>query len=269
MELFCRKLGSGDPVIILHGLYGSSDNWYSIGKALADDHEVFMIDLRNHGHSPHHPEHNYQVMCHDVADFFTLHNLSRAIILGHSMGGKTAMAFGLEYPEKVNKMIVVDISPFVFDRSVTPEETSHQRIMKGLLSIHPERLANREEADMLLQKFIAPFSIRQFLLKNLKRDTGGRFYWALNIPVLAESMPDIFAPIISEKDCDPFALPHFPLLFIKGEYSAYIKRRDEEAIRHCLPWSQIITVHGTGHWMHVEQPAAFLAAVRNFIGRDS
>jgi len=267
MELFFRKLGSGEPLIILHGLYGSSDNWYTIGRALADHHEVFMIDQRNHGLSPHSPDHNYRVMCNDLADFFIRIGINRAIFLGHSMGGKTALAFGMEHPEKVKKMILVDISPFAYDLTATEEANSHQHILQGLLAIHTETIASRGEADIILQRFVNSLSVRQFLLKNLKRDSAGKFHWTLNLPVLAENLEGIFAGIIPENDSQSNTIPQFPLLFIKGEYSGYINKKDEALIRHLLPWSQITTIRGAGHWIHAEQPAAFLEAVRDFIGR--
>jgi esterase len=264
MDLFFRKTGSGDPIIILHGLYGSSDNWHSIGRALAYDHEVFMIDLRNHGHSPHHPEHNYRVMGEDLADFFIAHHLEQAIFIGHSMGGKTALSFGLANPEKIKKMILVDISPFPYDMAVSSEAILHQRILQGLLAIQPDTISDRREADKILQKFISSLSIRQFLLKNLKRNRGGRFYWALNIPALAENIKGIFTGILREEEQNPLAIP-FPLLFIKGENSGYINERDERDIRHFFPWSQIVTIQGAGHWVHAEQPESFLNVVRKFI----
>ena len=265
MELYFRKLGSGDPLVILHGLYGSSDNWYSIGRALAHDNEVYLVDQRNHGHSLHHPEHNYGVMCSDLTEFFNRHNLNATIILGHSMGGKTALAFGLQYPEKVKKMIVVDISPFGYDQSHSQESTAHHRIIQGLLTIHPETLISRAEADTILQKSIAPSSIRQFLLKNLKRDGRGKFFWAMNIPAIAANMTDIFEGVIPHNTCNTTDIPQFPLLFIRGEYSGYIKNRDEAAIRQCFPWSQLVMVKGSGHWLHAEQPQTFLHIVKDFL----
>jgi len=267
MELHYRKTGSGKPIIILHGLYGSSDNWHSIGRALASDHEVFMLDLRNHGQSPHDPEHNYQVMGEDLSEFLTRHNLDRCIFIGHSMGGKCALAFGMKYPEKVEKMILVDISPFQYNLEASGEAVSHQQIIQGLLSIHPEVLSDRREADKILQKYISPLHIRLFLQKNLKRHPDGRFYWTLNLPVLAKNIPAIFSGIIREKEPAPVYISHFPLLFIKGENSGYINKRDEEDIRRYFPWSQIATIHGAGHWLHAEQPGAFLDAVRQFINQ--
>jgi esterase len=266
MELFFRKSGKGDPLIILHGLYGSSDNWYSIARELSANHTVYLIDQRNHGHSPHHADHNYDVMREDLHGFMQKHNLERAIIMGHSMGGKTALAFGIKYPEMIVKMIVVDISPLQYSsRSDSTESVTHERIIRSLLSVHPEQLSSRDEADRILLKTIAPPAIRQFLLKNLKRSADGSFYWAMNIQALADNLPAIFAGVIPGENSGEQVIQDFPLLFIKGEYSGYIRRRDEEAIRHTFPRAQLITIAGSGHWVHAEQPVAFLEAIRSFI----
>lgn len=267
MKLFFRKSGSGDPIIILHGLYGSSDNWHSIGRKLAEEFTVYMIDHRNHGQSPHHPEHNYEVLGEDLKTFLLDQAVSKPVIIGHSMGGKTALAFGLNYPEMVKKIIVVDISPLGYPyQAFSAESSSHERIIQALQSIDPAQLASREEADAMLQKTIAPASIRQFLLKNLKRSREGKFFWALNIPALAENLPAIYAGIIPESM--PGGIPQFPLLFIKGEYSRYIRRSDEAAIRLYFPWAGIKVISGAGHWIHAEQPEAFLRTVRSFINLD-
>jgi len=266
MQLSFRKLGtSGNPMVILHGLYGSSDNWYSIGRVLAQQYQVYLVDQRNHGNSPHHPEHNYTVMREDLDEFFNTRGLSQAIVLGHSMGGKAAIAFGMKYPEKVSKMIVVDISPFAYDVYHSQEATSHHRIIRSLMEINPETLSGRKEADEILKKSIAPPSIRQFLLKNLKRDSHGSFHWALNIPALAGNVSGIFAGVVQKETPYSHEILKFPLLFIKGEYSGYIKNTDEEAIRFSFPWSRIITVKGSGHWLHAEQPEAFLRVVMEFL----
>ena len=269
MELFFRKSGAGDPVIILHGLYGSSDNWHSIGRELATEHTVYLIDQRNHGASPHHPEHNYPALRDDLYEFMQKHGISKPIILGHSMGGKTALAFGLKYPEKVAKMIVVDISPLGYaSHQNSPGSNIHERIISTLQTIRPDLLTSREEADRLLQKTIAPLAIRQFLLKNLKRSAEGKFFWSLNVDALAENMPAIFSGILPEST-DEIPIPRFPLLFIRGEFSTYIRSKDEEAIHQYFPWAGITMIPGAGHWVHAEQPEAFLKNIRNFIQEDN
>jgi esterase len=265
MELFFRRLGSGDPLIILHGLYGSSDNWYSIGRALAEDHEVFMPDQRNHGNSAHHLQHDYSVMADDLEAFFEAQHLQTAVIIGHSMGGKTALAFGLRNPGMVKKMIVVDISPFRYDESSAPEDISHEHILRSLLTLDPGSLTGREDADNKLKPFISSVPVRQFLLKNLKRDSGGRFYWALNLPALQEHLPDIYDSTLPAEDAA--TPPEFPLLFIKGASSGYLKKEEFENIRHYFPRAELAVIGGAGHWVHAEQPEEFLSVVRKFLAR--
>jgi esterase len=267
MELFFRKLGAGKPIVILHGLYGSSDNWYTIGRALADQYEVFIPDQRNHGNSPHQSNHDYKAMSEDLNDFFVQHNLNRAVILGHSMGGKTALAFGIKYPEKVEKMIVVDISPFGYDETSAPEVVSHEQIMKSLMMLHPETLGGRQDADNRLRQQISSEPVRQFLLKNLKRDSEGRFYWSMNLPVLQKHLADIYATILPSQITRAEDFPVFPLLFIKGKNSGYLRKEEFDNIRHFFPHAELAEIAGAGHWVHAEQPDQFLLTIRNFISK--
>jgi esterase len=265
MELSYRKLGAGKPVIILHGLYGSSDNWYTIGRALADQHEVFIPDQRNHGNSLHSADHDYNIMADDLNDFFIQHNLQKAVILGHSMGGKTALAFGLKYPEKVEKMIVVDISPFGYDETSAPEVVSHEQIMRSLMMLQPETLKGRKDADDRLQGHIRQEPVRQFLLKNLKRNHEGIFYWTMNLPVLQQHLPDIYASIMPPDITGPADIPAFPLMFIKGENSGYLRKEEFDSIKHFFPHAELAEIAGAGHWVHAERPVEFLETIRNFI----
>jgi esterase len=267
MKLFFRKLGSGKPIVILHGLYGSSDNWYTIGRALADQYEVFIPDQRNHGNSPHHPDHNYNVMADDLNEFFNQHNLHRAVILGHSMGGKTALAFGLKYPEKVEKMIVVDISPFGYDETSAPEVISHEQIMRSLMTLQPGTLKGRQDAENRIQKHIPSEPVRQFLLKNLKRNSEGVFYWAMNLPVLQQHLADIYTTIMPSDSTRPADIPVFPLMFIKGKNSGYLKKEEFDNIRHFFPHAVLAEIAGAGHWVHAEQPDEFLNTIRSFISQ--
>jgi esterase len=267
MKLFFRRLGIGQPIVILHGLYGSSDNWYTIGRALADQYEVFIPDQRNHGNSPHLQDHDYNVMSDDLNDFFIRHNLTRAVILGHSMGGKTALTFGLKYPEKVEKMIVVDISPFGYDETSAPEVISHEQIMRNLMALQPETLKGRQDANNRLQKHIRSETVRQFLLKNLKRDSEGVFYWAMNLPVLQHHLVDIYASIMPSEQTRPDDIPVFPLMFIKGENSGYLRKEEFDSIRNFFPHAELAEIAGAGHWVHAEQPEEFLKTIRNFISK--
>jgi pimeloyl-ACP methyl ester carboxylesterase len=267
MELFYRSLGTGKPIVILHGLYGSSDNWYTIGRALAGQYSVFIPDQRNHGNSPHSPDHDYNALSDDLNEFFIQHNLTRAVILGHSMGGKTALAFGLKYPEKVEKMIVVDISPFGYDETSAPEVISHEHIMRSLLMLKIETLHGRQDADDRLQEQIRQAPVRQFLLKNLKRDSQGTFYWAMNLPVLQQHLADIYASILPSEQIKPIEIPVFPLMFIKGENSGYLRKEEFDSIRHFFPHAELAEIAGAGHWVHAERPDEFLKAILDFISK--
>ncbi len=265
MDFFYRRLGAGNPIVILHGLYGSSDNWYTIGRSLADQFEVFIPDQRNHGNSPHLPNHNYNALSDDLNDFFIQHSLSRAIILGHSMGGKAALAFGLKYPEKVEKMIVVDISPFGYDETSAPEVISHEQIMRSLMMLKPETLKGRQDADNTLAEQIRSEPVRQFLLKNLKRNSRGLFYWTINLPVLQEHLAEIYASVLPSENTRPDELPVFPLMFIKGKNSGYLRNEEFNRIKHLFPHAELVEIERAGHWVHAEQPDEFLKTIRNFI----
>jgi pimeloyl-ACP methyl ester carboxylesterase len=266
MNLFFRKSGSGEPLIILHGLYGSSDNWYSIGRELSSSFTVYLVDQRNHGNSPHSPVHNYNVLSNDINEFMDSQQIPQAFIMGHSMGGKTALTFGLQHPEKIKKMIVVDISPLNYNKDKESTESKfHKQIIGSLQNIDLANLKSREDAEKDLMRVMPLKPVRQFLLKNLKRNNDGTFRWTLNLQALAENMTDIFAGNINENDTDPRSIPEFPLLFIKGELSGYIRPRDEEAIRQFFPWAGIKVIQEAGHWIHAEQPRAFLETVKLFL----
>jgi pimeloyl-ACP methyl ester carboxylesterase len=267
MHLFYRKSGSGAPLIILHGLYGSSDNWYSIGRELSSSYTIYLLDQRNHGNSPHDPVHNYDVLASDLFDFIRENIKEPVMIMGHSMGGKTALSFGLKHPELVGKMIVVDMSPLGYDMNDASNAGNyHMQIIRALQSLKAETLSSREEADRMLSEGVPSPVVRQFLLKNLKRTPDGKFHWAFNLQALAANMPQIFYGVIDENTTDPRSIPVFPLLFIKGERSPYIGNRDEEAIHQYFPKAEISVVPDAGHWVHAEQPKVFLETVKQFLG---
>ncbi|HZB15132.1 MAG TPA: alpha/beta fold hydrolase, partial [Chryseolinea sp.] len=178
MKLFFRELGEGEPVVILHGLFGSSDNWLTQAKLFAPHYRVLSVDLRNHGQSPHSDDFDYPSMVSDIHEFIQDQNITDPIIIGHSMGGKTAMNFALAYPDKVSKLIVVDIAP----RSYNLE---HYTIVEGLKAIPLDQLTSRNEADDILSQHVAEADVRQFLLKNLQRKSTGGFSWKINLPVIS------------------------------------------------------------------------------------
>ncbi len=260
MELNYKKIGSGYPILILHGLYGSSDNWLSISKELAGNYEVYLLDARNHGDSPHSMSHTYTDMAGDLFNFIKQHQLNKPIIIGHSMGGKAAIRFSLEFPDQLSKLIVVDIS---MSSSSKKKEEEHKTIVKSLLNLNLENISTRQEADTFLSDYIPVKQVRQFLLKNLTRDRNGEFKWKLNLQALEKNMPEIMGGVISLNE--NFKPVQVPSLFIKGEKSDYLKDEDFEEIQKYFTHT-ISRSLPAGHWIHVEQPGQFLEHVQNFIG---
>lgn len=253
MKLNYKVFGEGKTIIILHGLLGSLDNWVTIAKKLSDHYKVFVIDQRNHGKSPHAEEHNFEAMSEDLAEFYNEHGVDKAILIGHSMGGKTAMQFAIDHPDKVEKMIVVDIGTKGYARG-------HDEIFDALLSSDPGKIENRGEADEKLKPKIPDFAVRQFLLKNLeRRDDGSGYEWKMNLPVLYREYDNITEPLHTKNSVD------LPVLFMKGSNSPYIGEEDLPEIRRIFPDSRLQTVEGAGHWVHAEAPDAFLELARNFI----
>lgn len=253
MELYYREFGQGAPVIILHGLLGFSDNWQTIAKALADEHLVITPDLRNHGRSPHMPSHTYREMAEDLGHFLDQHGIYATALVGHSMGGKVAMHFALEHPDRVERLVVVDIAP------TAAAPGNHEHIFQALMALDISRLQTREEADLFLQKYIPEAAIRQFLLKNLTRNPDGSFAWKMNLPVLWKHYSDILAPV---EGSEPFDRP---VLFVRGGRSNYIRDSDVGVIRALFPRARLETIEGAGHWVHADKPQELLALLRPFL----
>lgn len=252
MELYHREFGQGNPVIILHGLFGFSDNWQTIAKGLADTHLVVTPDLRNHGRSPHLPSHTYPEMAEDLKAFMESHWMFSAAVVGHSMGGKVAMQLALSHPEMVERLVVVDIAP---DRA----EDNHSSIFDALIGMDLSKMKTRQEAETYLSERIPDVGTRQFLLKNITREDDGTFTWKMNLPVLWKHFDDILAPVQGHEPFDK------PTLFIRGSRSDYIKDDDFPFIRTLFPQAKIITVEGAGHWVHADKPAELLGILKEFL----
>ncbi|MCI0751336.1 MAG: alpha/beta fold hydrolase [Flammeovirgaceae bacterium] len=251
MKLFYRELGQGQPILILHGLLGSSDNWLTQAKLLAENYKVYFLDQRNHGQSPHSDEHTYDLMAEDLKEFIDSHQLNTPIIIGHSMGGKTAMRFVSKYPQQVNVLIVVDIAPKAYN-------IHHDHIMEGLMAIPIKTLASRHEADKILSRYVEEADVRQFLLKNLSRKAEGGFTWKANVPVLNKCLPEIVQaielPVPFEK----------ATLFIRGKNSNYVRDEDRALIKKYFPKSDLLTMD-TGHWVQAEKPQEFVSVVHHYL----
>lgn len=252
MKLFYRAFGNGDPLIILHGLFGSSDNWQTLAKKFAEDFRVFTVDLRNHGRSFHHDEFDYDVMMHDVENLINDIGLEKVSLMGHSMGGKLSMNYTLNHPEKVENLIVVDIAPRRY-------QVLHDGIIKALKSLNLSEFEKREEVDTALSDMLQNFSVRQFLLKNLVRKSKGGFYWKINLDVIDRNIQNLVAEINSEH---PY---NGNTLFIAGDKSDYIRPVDEEQILELFPSAKIKYLPGTGHWVHAQAPELLYKTVIDFL----
>jgi esterase len=252
MQLHYLSYGTGYPLIILHGLFGSLDNWHTLSKNFSEHYQVFSLDQRNHGRSPHSDEFNYSVMAQDLADFLEQQNLSEVYLLGHSMGGKVAMEFAFNSPAKVSKLIVADIAP----KDYPP---SHKTLLETLLSIDLTQFTNRKDIDKNLTSKIPDFGVRQFILKNIYLNDDGIFTWKMNLSGIYKNYAVLSQNITREKTCSR------PTLFIRGEKSPYIQESDYPLINSLFTQAKIVTMPNVGHWVHAEAPKEFYKIVMEFL----
>jgi esterase len=253
MELFYRALGQGHPLIILHGLMGSSDNWLTQSKMLAEQYHVYMVDQRNHGRSFHSDEFDYKVLAEDLKHFIDKHIMGKPIVLGHSMGGKAAMNFAVKYPDLIDKLIVVDIAPKAYP-------VHHDSIIDGLKAIPIETLQSRDDADSILSQYVLESDVRQFLLKNLSRKSEGGFAWKINLPVIDKNLEKISEGMQYD------GTYHGPTLFVRGSKSKYVHDDDRQNIKALFPNSTLVTMD-TGHWVQAEKPNEFVAIIKEFLAK--
>ncbi len=250
MQLHYRKYGEGQPLVILHGLFGSSDNWQTLGKQFANDFEVYLVDQRNHGRSPKSEEFNYQIMADDLHELISSLDLDEIILVGHSMGGKAVMTYAQQHPEYIEKLVVVDIG-------VKQYPMHHDLIIEGLTSIDLDVINTRKGAEEQLSRYIKDFGVKQFLLKNLYWESKGRLGWRINLPVLIDRMPDILSEV------PPFRV-ETPTMFIRGDQSNYILEDDYDDISFLFPDVKMETVVDSGHWVHAEKPKEFYELIMDF-----
>jgi esterase len=253
MKLFYRKFGEGQPFIILHGLFGQSDNWNTFAKQISEEgYEVYTVDQRNHGLSPHSTTWDYHSMSSDIEQLMASLQLKKCILLGHSMGGKTAMQFALEHSGLLDKLIVADISP----RYYLPH---HKAVLQGLQAVDFKIIKTRKEAEHILSQYINDNGTRQFLLKNIYWKTNGEMDWRFNLDIINKEIENVGKAIQADDHCE------IPTLFIRGERSDYILDSDLELIKEIFPRSYIETIPNAGHWIHAEQPQSFLKCIMDFI----
>ncbi|MBU1439465.1 MAG: alpha/beta fold hydrolase [Gammaproteobacteria bacterium] len=254
MILHTDITGQGEPLVLIHGLFGSYENLGVIARALQPQFKLINLDLRNHGRSPRAEDMCYQQLAVDVFDTLDTLDIENFAVLGHSMGGKVAMQMALSQPTRIKKLILADISPVV-------NEPRHQRILKGLAAIDLALLTDRKHADSLLQPYVDELGVRQFLLKNLYKDANEQFQWRFNLQALVTNYeqllaaPEATGPYLGET------------LFIKGGNSDYIQAAHQPQILALFPNASVKIIQGTGHWLHAEKPAAFTKIVSDFLLR--
>jgi len=255
VKLFCHTLGSGPPLVILHGLFGISDNWMTIGKALSQHYRVIIPDLRNHGRSPHAEAFGFFPMMEDLLELVEEHDLTSVVLLGHSLGGKLAMHFAVQYPEMVQKLIVVDISP----RQTRVRQT-HLRMLQAMNAIDFDQITSRQEVETLLKNHMDSKAHRLFVMKNLVRIDRQRFAWRINLGAIERNIDEIMEGIPAGSGFDQ------PTLFIRGGDSDYITGEDLPVIRMMFPHHQMMTIPDAGHWVHADQPEKFMQRLLEFLG---
>jgi len=254
MKLYYQTIGTGRPLVILHGLFGSSDNWRGLAKQLATKAKVITVDLRNHGRSPHSSEQNYALMVEDLAELFDSLSLDKADIIGHSMGGKVAMAFSQRYPQWSRKLVVVDIAPREY-------QDEHSAIFKKLLDLDLSLYSSRNEVDNALKISLPNKAVRQFLLMNLALNDE-QLSWRINLQALYDNYPQLLKAVCAGNTI------MIPSCFIRGGQSDYIHDEDEDLIRSCFPNVQLVTIELAGHWVHAEAPQQFLTKISEFFDYD-
>lgn len=253
MELYSRIEGEGEPLLIIHGFLGMSDNWKTLGSQFAQQgYQVHLLDMRNHGKSPHDEEFTYEAMVRDVYEYCTIHQLGKINLLGHSMGGKIAMLFATTYPERVKKLIIADIGPKYYP-------PHHQTILRGLNAIDFSVKPSRVAVEATLTEYVRDFGTRQFLLKNLYWVEPGQLGFRFNLDVFNRKIETIGNALPFENHFDA------PTLFLRGDKSDYISDPDFETIHHHFPNAEIKTVNNAGHWLHAENPADFYEMVLGYL----
>jgi esterase len=256
MKLNFREFGAGRPLVILHGLFGSSDNWAAIAPKLAGQFHIFALDLRNHGQSPHSDELTYPMMARDVVEFLDGQGLERVAVLGHSMGGKTTMQLALDFPERVKRLIVADIAPRAY-------ALEYEAYFRGMLALDLKKFKSRLQMEEVLAPAVPNLVIRRFLLKNLGHNPDGSYFWKINLVGIHKNYPHICEAISSGKSYDK------PALFLSGGKSNYVSEADRPSILKLFPNARFEIIPQAGHWMHADAPEEFVAKVSQFLSPET
>lgn len=264
MKLFYREIGSGVPLVILHGLYGSSDNWVSIAKQISKSFRIIIPDQRNHGRSPHNPVHTYRDMSDDLLELIDDLDIRQFFLVGHSMGGKSALSFAENYPERILGLIIIDISPFAATFNDNRSTAFHKEVLDALSNLNPSLLKTRDEADILLASTVKSAKIRAFLLKNLTRDNDGKFALRLNATFLLHNLDNILDGLNPDEISGP-RLSGFPIMWIRAGDSDYIPDNHIPYIEKAYPAAEIITIDDSSHWVHSEKPEEIIDLLLSLI----
>ena len=256
MQLNYKVLGDGYPLIILHGLFGALDNWITLGRSFGEDFETYLVDQRNHGKSPHTPEHSYPDLAQDLIEFMDQLGLSKALLLGHSMGGKTVMEVALSHPERVAGLVIADMAPVQY-------ESHHDSVFRALEAVRFDEIENRSQAERIMSLHIQEPGVIQFLLKNIDRSPEGKYSWKMNLPVLRAEYDKILEEIPGNR------VYSGPTLVIRGGASPYVQDPYLPAYRELFPALELETLPDIGHWVHAEAPGDFYEIVLNFLKRIS
>lgn len=251
MPLHVKQAGTGKPVVLIHGLFGSLENLGAIARQLAENFCVYSVDLPNHGRSPHSDDTSLAHMSELVYHWLQRQSFSQCSLVGHSLGGKVAMELALTYPDRFDKLAVLDISPVKY-------QPHHNSVFAGLLGLEPDKLKNRSEADAYLAQHIREPAVRSFLLKNLVKQEQG-YGWRMNLTTLHNSYERLIA---GNREGAVF---NGATLFLKGSRSDYIDASHEQAIRSRFPQAQLKIVSDTGHWLHAEKPDLVARLLRRFL----
>ena len=254
MNLYYQLKGEGQPLIIVHGLFGSSDNWRSMATYFAKYFQVISVDLRNHGRSPHSDTQDFSSMADDLYELCQQLNLSHVALLGHSLGGKVVMQFAQSYSQLVDKLVVVDISPRRYFSQHTP-------MMDAMMALNLTQFTTRSAVDEALSTAISDQTVRQFLLMNLVNEAGA-FQWRINLPALKQNYQQLMAPV-----CDDAVL-NMPALFVYGSLSDYVQDDDKIMIQQRFTQAQFVCIEGAGHWVQAEKPQQFKKDVERFLRDD-
>jgi esterase len=264
MKLFHREYGNGPPLIILHGLYGSSDNWVTIARTLSTDFTVILPDQRNHGQSPHSEIHDYNSMRDDLYELVNDLSIKKFFLAGHSMGGKTAISFALKWPEMLNGLLIADISPFTTETGRTSVYSQHSEILGAILSLDLQKLSNRDQADKFLSERISSAKVRGLILKNLQRESANSFGWKLDPRSLMENL-DKITEGVERSSGFSHQITGFPVIFLKGSESDYIPKEDFKDILKVFPAAEIIEIQGAGHWIQADKPDEVVKYLRRLL----